>query len=74
MADQWDRFDDLLEQGEMPVFGFRVLVRIAADGTEHVDFAWTGDEVRNYLAVGALEAAKIELFHRGLHEADGSDT
>lgn len=58
----FDAFSGLAREGAMPVWGFALLVQLDQDGVEQVDFSWVGDRVRAYTAVGAMEAAKLELF------------
>lgn len=69
-ANEWEPFADLIEPGDLPTFGFRVLVRIGAEGEINLDHAWAGEKVPGYLMVGAVMGAVIERFHDHLHEAD----
>lgn len=61
-------FNDMIENGDVPTFGFRCLVRFGDDGEMHLDHAWVGEEVQGYLMLGAVVGAAIEMFHEHLHE------
>ena len=60
-------FADMLEAGDVPTFGFRVLVRIGDDGEMHTDHGFVGEKVQGYLLLGAVIGAAIETFHDHLH-------
>lgn len=73
MPDEWEGFDDLIEPGDVPTFGFRVLVRIGDDGEMHLDHAFTGEKVQAYTLIGAVMGALMETFHDHMHEDTHDD-
>lgn len=70
-----DLYASILEPGEVPLFGVRIVVYMKTDGTEEVGWEWDGARgvVRNYQAIGLLEAAKTEWLHNTLHSIDDDD-
>jgi hypothetical protein len=70
------QFADMADDIGLPIFGARVLVFINTEGVTDVTWAWEGDNVASYVATGALESMKMELFHNhshGLRKFDDPD-
>lgn len=63
----WGHYADLLHDGQLATFGFRVLVSVGADGEMHVENDSEGD-VPAYVAIGAVLASTFERFHDHLHD------
>lgn len=63
-------YEDLVDEGGVPIFGFRMILFITPDGDQGLQWSWDGERIRAYEAVGAIEAAKLEFYDRELHPED----
>lgn len=68
--DEWVGFADMLDPGDLPTFGFRVLVRIGSDGEMHLNYDRTGTKIHAYTMVGAVMGALFEEFHDHMHDSE----
>ena len=58
----WDTYEDVLEQGDIPLFGLKFVVAINADGQRCYEMRTIGDARSCALeAIGAIEVVKQKL-------------
>lgn len=68
----WSLYNKLIEEENVPLFGFRVVTSIKPDGTYDVSWDYTIEgNVTLGQMVGMIESAKLELAHQFFHDNSG---
>lgn len=57
-GDEFSAYHDMIQEGDIPEYGMRILVLIDKDGEPHTHFTWDGDAYALQL-VGMLETTKF---------------
>jgi hypothetical protein len=68
VAEGFEDYGDLVPEGAMAIFGFRVVSYFDVDGSPGMSWERTGEQVTAGRALGDIIGAAFEMFHRHLHD------